>query len=94
MLQKKTIWKGLHRRQSYHQSAVCRSVDALAEEEQELNALVKSLDLSCTRYMMEISAETTITDYKQRQWHPEGDQGKRAEVGIVTSLKHLGAVVS
>ena len=31
-------------------------IDALAEEEQELEALVESLDKTCTRYKMEISA--------------------------------------
>ena len=34
-------------------------IDALSEEEQELEALVKSLDKTCTRYKMEISAEKT-----------------------------------
>ena len=33
--------------------------DALAEEEQELEALVESLHKTCTKYMMEISAEKT-----------------------------------
>ena len=33
--------------------------DALAAEEQELEALVESLDKTCTRYKMEISAEKT-----------------------------------
>ena len=32
---------------------------ALAEEEQELEALVESLDKTCIRYKMEISAEKT-----------------------------------
>ena len=32
-------------------------IDALAEEEQELEALVESLDKTCTRYKMEINAE-------------------------------------
>ena len=32
---------------------------ALAEEEQELEALVESLDKTCTRYKMKISAEKT-----------------------------------
>ena len=32
-------------------------IDALAEEEQELEALVESRDKTCTRYKMEISAE-------------------------------------
>ena len=34
-------------------------IDALAEEEQELEALVESLDKTCTSYKMEISAEKT-----------------------------------
>ena len=33
--------------------------DALAKEEQELEALVVSLDQTCTIYKMEISAENT-----------------------------------
>ena len=34
-------------------------IDALAEEEQELEALVESLEKTCTRYKMEISAKKT-----------------------------------
>ena len=34
-------------------------IDALAEEEQELEALVESLDKTCTMYKMEVSAEKT-----------------------------------
>ena len=34
-------------------------IDALAEEEQELEALVENLDKTCTRYKMEISTEKT-----------------------------------
>ena len=34
-------------------------IDALAEKEQELEALVESLDKICTRYKLEISAEKT-----------------------------------
>ena len=34
-------------------------IDALAEKEQELETLVESLDKTCTRYKMEISAEKT-----------------------------------
>ena len=34
-------------------------IDALAEEEQELEALVGSLDKTCTRYKLENSAEKT-----------------------------------
>ena len=46
-------------------------IDALAEEEQELEALVESLDKTCTEDQ---------TDDKQCRWHPERDQGKRTEV--------------
>ena len=41
-------------------------IDALAEEEQEFEALVESFDKTCTRYKMEISAEKvthTIMQY-------------------------------
>ena len=34
-------------------------IDVLAEEEQELEALGESLDKTCTRYKMEISAKKT-----------------------------------
>ena len=34
-------------------------IDVLAEEEQEQEVLVESLDKTCTRYRMEISAEKT-----------------------------------
>ena len=46
-------------------------IDALAEEEQELEALVESLDKTCTRYKMEISAEKTklMTKAFDRVWH-------------------------
>ena len=47
------------RRQKYTQSGVCTDTDAQAEKEQELDALVESLDKTCTRYKMEISAEKT-----------------------------------
>ena len=36
--------------------------DALAEEEQELKSLVKSLDKTCTRYKMEIPAKEQTND--------------------------------
>ena len=53
-------------------------IDALAEEEQELEALVESLDKSCTRYKMEISGEKT----KLMTNRPVAsrDKGKRAEI--------------
>ena len=38
---------------------IASDIDAQAEEEQELEALAESLDKTCTRYKMEISAEKT-----------------------------------
>ena len=38
---------------------IADDIHALAEEEQELEARVESLDKTCTRYKMEISAEET-----------------------------------
>ena len=37
------------------------NIDTLADEKQELEALVENLDKTCTRYKMEISAEKTKT---------------------------------
>ena len=59
---------------------------ALNEEEQELEALVESLDKTCTRYKMEISAKktklmTNSTNGIQR------DKGKRAEVWYCNMLQ-------
>ena len=61
-------------------------IDALAEEEQELEAVVESLGKTCTRYKMEISREDQ-TDDKQCQWHPERDKGERTEVGHCNKLQ-------
>ena len=41
-------------------------IDALKDEEQEIDALVESLDKTYTRYK-------DLTNDKQRQRHPEGD---------------------
>ena len=69
-------------------------IDALAEEEPELEDLVESLDKICTRYKMEISAEksklmTNSANGIQREIKVKGQK-----LGIVTSFKNLGAVVS
>ena len=65
-------------------------IDTLAEE---LEALVESLDKTCTRYMMEISTEKT----KLMTNSANGDQReikvKGHKLGTVTSFKYLGAVV-
>ena len=68
-------------------------IDALAEEEQELEALVESLDKTCARYKMEISAEktklmTNSTNGIQRKIKEKGQK-----LGTVTSFKYLGALV-
>ena len=64
-------------------------IDALAEEEQELEALVESLDKTCTKYKMENQCREDQTDDKQCQWHPERDKGKRAEVELCNKLQVL-----
>ena len=69
------------------------NIDALAEEEQELEALLKSFDKTCTSYKMEISAEktklmTNSADGIQRQIKKKGQT-----LGTVTSFKYFGAVV-
>ena len=69
-------------------------IDALAEEEQELEALIESLDKTCTRYKMEISAEknklmTDSTNGIQREI-----KVKLQKFDIVTSFEYLGVVVS
>ena len=69
-------------------------IDALAEEEQELESLVESLDQTCTIYKMDISAEktklmTNSADGIQREIKVKGQK-----LGTVSSFKYLGAVVS
>ena len=68
-------------------------IDALAEEEQELEALVESLDKTCTRYKMEISAEDQ-TDENSANGIQREIKVKGQKLGTVTSFKYLGAVVS
>ena len=69
-------------------------IDALAEEEQELEALVESPDKTCARYKMEIRAEKT----KQMTSNANGIQKeikvKGLKLGIVTIFKYLEVVVS
>ena len=67
-------------------------IDALAEEEQELEALVESRDKTCTRYKMEISAEKT----KLMTNRANGIQREikvKWQLGSITSFKYLRAVV-
>ena len=69
-------------------------IDALAEEEQELEALVESLDKTCTRYMMKISAEKTKLMTSSANGIQREIMVKGQKLGTVTSFKYLGAVVS
>ena len=69
-------------------------IDALAEEEQELEALVESLDKTCTRCKMEISAEKTKLMTNSANGIQRKIQVKGQKLGTVTSFKYLGAVVS
>ena len=70
------------------------NIDALAEEEQEFEALVESLDKSCTRYKMEISAEKTKLMTNSANGLHREIKVKGQKLGTVTSFKYLGAVVS
>ena len=69
-------------------------MDALAEEEQELEALVETLDKTCTSYKMEISAEKTKLMTNSANGIQREIKLKGLKLGTVTSLKYLGAVVS
>ena len=69
-------------------------IDAVAEEEQELEALVESLDKTCTRYKMEISAEKTKLMTNSANGIQREIKVKGQKLGTVTSFRYLGAVVS
>ena len=64
-------------------------IDALAVEKQVLEALVESLDNTCTRYKMEISAEKTklMKTAPMTSTERESDKGKRAEFGYCGKLQ-------
>ena len=60
-------------------------IDALAEGEQELEALVETLDKTFTRYKMEISAEKTKLLINSA-YGIQRDKGKRTEFGHCNKL--------
>ena len=68
--------------------------DALAEEEQELDALAESLDKTCTRYKIKISAKETKLMTNSANGIQTEIKVKGQKLGTVTSFKYLGAVVS
>ena len=63
-------------------------IDALAGEEHELEALVESLDKTCTRYEMEISAKKTKLMTNSAKVSRE-IKVKGQKVGTLTSFKYL-----
>ena len=60
--------------------------DALAEEEQELEALVASAGKPKQGIRWR-SVSVDQSDDKQSQWHPEADQGERTEAGYCNKLE-------
>ena len=64
-------------------------IDALAEEEQELEALEESLDTTCTRYKIEISAEKTKLVINSANGIRREIKVRRQKLGTVTSCKYL-----
>ena len=69
-------------------------IDSLAEEEQELEGLVESLDKTCTRYEMEINAEKTKLMTNSVNSIQRENKIKRQKHGTVRSFKYLGAIIS
>ena len=69
-------------------------IDALATEEQELEARAESLDKTCRRYEMEISTKKTELMTNSANVIQRDKKAKEQKRGTVTSLKYLGAVVS
>ena len=67
-------------------------VDALVEEERELVALVESFDKTCTRYKMDISAETSTLITNSEIGTKRAAKVKRQKLGAVRSFKYVGAV--
>ena len=68
-------------------------IDALAEEEQRLEALAEILDKTGTMYKIDINAEK-IKLMTNSAKDIQGVQGKPAEAGTVTGFKYLEVGVS
>ena len=86
------VWVGP--RYNITNSRLADDIDALAEEEQALEALVESLDKICTRFKLEISAEKTKLMTNSADGIQREIEVKRQKLGTVTSFKYLGAIVS
>ena len=69
-------------------------IDALAEDERKLEALIESLVKTCTRYKMDISAETTKLTTNSANGIQRKIKEKGPKLRTVTSFKYLGECVS
>ena len=70
-------------------------IDAVAEEEQEQETLVESLNKTCIRYKMEISAEEIKQMTNSFSAIQTEIKVKEQKLGTITSfIKYLRAVVS
>ena len=69
-------------------------IDALAEEDQKLEALFEGLDKTCTRYKMEIIAEKTELITSSANGIQVEIKVNGQILGTVTNFKYLGAIVS
>ena len=69
-------------------------IDALAEEEQKLEALVESLNKIFTRYKLEINAEKTKLMTNSSNGIQREIKVKGQKLDTVTSFNYLRAVVS
>ena len=67
---------------------------AVATEEQELDALIESLDKTCTSYKRETSAQETKLKTNSANAIQRKMKINRQKLGTVTSFKYLGVVVS
>ena len=70
-----------------------RFADDIAEEEQELEALVESLDKTCTRHKLEVSAEKTKLKTNSANGIQREIKVKGQKLGTVIR-KYVAAVVS
>ena len=70
-------------------------MDVFTEEEQELEALVESLDKTRTRYKMEVmAAKTRLMTNSASGIQRLMIKVEQQKLGIGTSFKYVGAVVS
>ena len=69
-------------------------IDTLAEEVQELEALVENLDKTCTSYRMQISAEKTKLMINSANDIQREITVKGQKLRTVTSFKYIVAIVS